>query len=128
MGGKGRADAGQVPNTEMMTYKVLALTRIACPHANIPSTTALATLNTSEGRELGLMRGANIVMPNLTPARYRTDYEIYPGKACINETADQCHLCIIGRIRSIGRTPGKGPGRSGRISSERHLKNGLHRP
>jgi biotin synthase len=116
-GGEGgdRAGAGQVPNTELMTYKVLALTRITCPQANIPSTTALATLNTAEGRELGLMRGANIVMPNLTPERYRADYEIYPAKACIKETADQCHLCIIGRIRAIGRTPGKGPGRSGRF-------------
>ena len=50
-----------------MTYKVLALTRLACPRANIPSTTALATLNTAGGRELGLRRGANVVMPNLTP-------------------------------------------------------------
>ena len=46
-------ESDQVPNTEEMTYKVLALTRLACPRANIPSTTALATLNTDGGRELG---------------------------------------------------------------------------
>lgn len=100
----------QVPNTEQMTYKVLALTRIVCPEANIPSTTALATLNKEGGRELGLSRGANVVMPNLTPAPYRALYEIYPEKACLNETAEVCCLCLRQRIESLGRRVGKGPG------------------
>ena len=104
------APEDQVPNTEGMTYKAVALTRLMCPQANIPSTTALATINKAQGRELGLMRGANIVMPNLTPVQYRALYEIYPSKACIDETADQCRACLHGRIRSIGRTVGKGPG------------------
>lgn len=100
----------QVPNTEMMTYKTVALTRLVAPEANIPSTTALATLNRAEGRELGLKRGANIVMPNMTPPKYRALYEIYPSKVCIDETAAQCRFCMEGRILSIGRTPGTGPG------------------
>ncbi|HEY3397928.1 MAG TPA: radical SAM protein [Armatimonadota bacterium] len=100
----------QVPNTEDMTYKVVALTRLVCPEANLPSTTALATLNKESGRELGLSRGANVVMPNLTPVKYRALYEIYPDKACINETAEACQLCLSGRIHSIGRRVGQGPG------------------
>jgi len=104
--------ADQVPNSELMTYKVVALTRLVCPKANIPSTTALATLNLAQGRELGLMRGANIVMPNLTPVKYRAKYEIYPAKACIRETARECHGCMQRRIESIGRTVGTGPGMS----------------
>ncbi len=100
----------QVPNTEDMTYKVLALTRLACPEANLPSTTALATLNLARGRELGLSRGANVVMPNLTPPQYRALYEIYPAKACIQESAGDCHACMKARIRSLGRSPGVGPG------------------
>jgi biotin synthase len=105
------APAGeQVPNSELMTYKVVALTRLVCPEANIPSTTALATLNRQEGRELGLMRGANIVMPNLTPPEYRVRYEIYPDKACINETASACRSCLRLRVESIGRHLGAGPG------------------
>lgn len=107
----------QVPNDELMTYKVVALTRLACPQANIPSTTALATINRETGRELGLMRGANIVMPNVTPPRYRTRYEIYPGKACINETAQACQGCLQSRIHAIGRVVGSGPG--GRINTVR---------
>jgi biotin synthase len=105
-------ESDQVPNTEEMTYKVLALTRLACPRANIPSTTALATLNTAGGRELGLRRGANVVMPNLTPSKYRALYEIYPGKACIAETAERCQACLRQRILSMGRKVGSGPGGS----------------
>jgi biotin synthase len=104
------ADPQQVPNTELMTYKVVALTRLVCPDSNIPSTTALATINRDTGRELGLMRGANVVMPNLTPVQYREKYQIYPGKACINETARQCAGCLQGRINAIGRTIAAGPG------------------
>ena len=102
----------QIPNSEQMTYKVIALARLACPGANIPSTTALATLNKTDGRELGLSRGANVIMPNVTPAKYRRLYEIYPDKACIQETAQACGNCIRKRIESIGRTFGSGPGES----------------
>jgi biotin synthase len=113
--GKGfinpRVDAQkQVPASELMTYKVIALARLACPSTNIPSTTALATLNEKQGRELGLKRGANIVMPNVTPIQYRNRYEIYPGKACVTEDALTCHTCIKKRILSLGRKIGHGPG------------------
>jgi biotin synthase len=101
---------GQAPGGEAITYRLVALARLLCPHANIPSTTALATVNKARGRELGLQRGANIVMPNLTPPRYRALYEIYPAKACVDETARACHGCLAARIRSIGRVPGQGPG------------------
>ncbi len=102
----------QVPATELMTYKVLALTRLLCPDTNIPATTALATLNTKSGRELGLQRGANIIMPNLSPTEHRGAYEIYPDKACIKDSAGQCLLCVTGRVAMIGRSVGKGRGDS----------------
>ena len=93
-----------------MVYKAVALTRLICPQANIPSTTALATINRLNGRELALQRGANVVMPNLTPLQYRHGYEIYPAKACIDETAVQCSGCLGSRITRIGRFVGRGPG------------------
>jgi len=102
----------QVPNNELMTYKVIALARLACPRANIPSNTALATLNLRQGRELGLVRGANVIMPNLTPPQYRALYEIYPSKACIRETGEQCHVCVTARIENLGREIGHGRGDS----------------
>ncbi|MBN1394969.1 MAG: [FeFe] hydrogenase H-cluster radical SAM maturase HydE [Pirellulales bacterium] len=102
----------QVPVDETMTCKVVALTRLACPRANIPATTALATLNTANGRELGLARGANVVMPNVTPKKYRILYEIYPDKACIAETGRECRRCLIERIEALGRRLGSGRGDS----------------
>jgi len=107
-----RLQAGdqQVPNDELTTLKTVALARLICPEANLPSTTALATIDPEQGRELGLCRGANIVMPNMTPPEYRILYEIYPGKACIQETAGMCRACLSGRIHRIGRIPGKGTG------------------
>lgn len=106
----------QAPNTEEMVYKMLALTRIVCPDANIPSTTALATINKIDGRKLGLKAGANVVMPNLTPVKYRSLYQIYPAKACIEESATDCNQCLRGQIRSLGRFAGRGQG--GRGASE----------
>jgi biotin synthase len=111
--------AEQVPNSELMVYKVMALTRILCPEANIPSTTALATINMASGRELGLSRGANVVMPNLTPVKYRKLYEIYPAKACISETAEDCRNCLKRRIESIGRYIGTGPGKRVKTSPQK---------
>lgn len=112
--GSGRfpiaAEGEQVPADEETTTKVVALARLVRPDANIPSTTALATLEPSWGRERGLLRGANVVMPNLTPPAYRALYEIYPGKACVAETAEACGSCLPARIRMIGRVPGQGPG------------------
>lgn len=109
----------QVPSTELMTYKVVALTRLTCPRANIPSTTALATLNRVNGRELGLRRGANIIMPNLTPLKYRALYEIYPDKACVGETADACRTCLELRVTALGRQVGTGRGDSPNFASDR---------
>ena len=80
------------------------------PEANLPSTTALATINTVDGREHGLQSGANVFMPILTPAPYRQMYQIYPGKACIDEDALQCNHCLRDRIENLGRTVGEGPG------------------
>jgi biotin synthase len=100
----------QVPASEAMVLKTVALTRLVCPDANLPSTTALATLNTVDGREHGLESGANVFMPILTPAPYRQMYEIYPGKACSDEDAAQCNQCLRGRITRLGRLVGTGPG------------------
>lgn len=107
----------QVPADEEMVYKMIALTRIACPTANIPSTTALATINRVEGRKRGLKVGANVVMPNLSPAKYRRLYEIYPEKACIEESAVDCNQCLRGQIHSLGRFAAEGQGGRGAVET-----------
>lgn len=100
----------QAPNSESMTYRMLALARLSCPQANIPSTTALAVVNLAEGKELGLQRGANVFMPNLTPVEYQRLYEIYPAKVHPEEQMARSRKCPEECIRAIGRTVGTGPG------------------
>ena len=48
------------------------------------------------------MSGANVVMPNLSPADVRKDYELYDGKICTGEEAAECRGCLAARMRSIG--------------------------
>lgn len=110
--------AQQVPATEEMVYKMIALARLACPTANIPSTTALATINKTHGRKQGLLVGANVVMPNLTPVKYRALYQIYPAKACIDESATDCNHCLRGQISALGRFAGRTSGSRGALEIE----------
>ena len=64
-----------------MTLKLISILRLMSPEALIPATTALATLE-GGARVRGILAGANVVMPNLTPSRLRADYDLYEGKAC----------------------------------------------
>jgi len=107
-----RENPEQVPNDELTTLKTVALTRLVCPKSNIPATTALACIDRSQGHRNGLTRGANVIMPNVTPAKYRSLYEIYPSKASTAEAAEQFDSVLKERILSIGRTIGVGPGNS----------------
>lgn len=109
--------ADQVPGTDAMTYKVLALARIVCPEANIPATTALATVDPNHGRALALQRGANVIMPDFTPEPYRSQYQIYPGKSSAATT--DAGQGIERLIRQLGRTVGIGPGGRQRRSQAR---------
>lgn len=63
-----------------MVLKITALSRLLMPTAKIPVTTALETIASEEGRRQGLRSGANSLMFNLTPEKYRGDYRIYPNK------------------------------------------------
>ncbi len=112
----------QVPATELMASKALALTRIVCPEANIPATTALATIDDQNGRRNALQRGANVIMPNLTPTQYAEHYRIYPAKSEASKTARPEPGWMDKRLRQIDRYVSDGPGnrvhRSGNIGSD----------
>jgi biotin synthase len=83
---------------------MIAVLRLMMPDINIASTTALQAINPN-GRELGLMAGANVVMPIVTPKAYREDYQLYNDKPCIAEASEECMDCITKRIESTGMTP-----------------------
>ena len=88
--------------TFALSRKVMAITRLLLPDANIPATTAMETLD-ENGRLIALQSGANVCMPNVTEGDYRRMYQLYPGKICINDTPAHCRACITGKIHSIGR-------------------------
>ncbi|MBP2665803.1 MAG: [FeFe] hydrogenase maturase subunit HydE [Firmicutes bacterium] len=86
-----------------LACRMMALTRLLLPDANIPATTAMETLQ-PDGRMLALKRGANVVMPNVTDTDYRKMYMLYPGKICLNDAPADCRGCVTAKIEGIGRT------------------------
>jgi biotin synthase len=92
-----------ISGTLDLTLRVLAITRILMPDVHIPATTAMGTVE-KNGREKALQCGANVIMPNVTPSRYRKHYEIYPNKICIDEEPGDCRMCIEGMLKALGRT------------------------
>ncbi len=81
---------------------MIAAARLVLKDVNIASTTALQAMDPL-GREKGIRFGANVVMPQLTPAGYRGDYLIYPGKPCLNEGNNECRIRFENEMRSLGR-------------------------
>ncbi len=83
------------------TCFLLSLIRLIHPPVLLPSTTALGTIH-PQGRELGILAGANVVMPNLSPVSVRKKYELYDNKICTGEESAQCRGCLEARMRSVG--------------------------
>lgn len=87
--------------TVEQTLWCIGLLRLMLPEALIPATTALGTI-APDGREQGIMAGANVVMPNLSPVAVREKYELYDNKICTGEEAAECRFCLTGRMNLIG--------------------------
>lgn len=84
-----------------LTLYLLSIIRLIDPGILLPATTALGTVH-PKGREMGILAGANVVMPNLSPVRVRKKYELYDNKICTGEEAAECKLCLTRRIQSVG--------------------------
>jgi len=84
-----------------LALKMIAVTRLYLHDVNIASTTALQAL-ADNGREQGLLAGANVIMPNVTDTEYRQHYQLYENKPCMNENSMQCRNCLQSRVASIG--------------------------
>jgi biotin synthase len=92
-----------------LALRMIALTRLLLPNSLIPATTALGTIN-PQGREMGLMAGANVVMPNLSPREKRKLYALYDNKICTGDEASECIRCMRLRIAGFGFVPNMGRG------------------
>lgn len=83
------------------TQTVLAIVRLLFPKVLLPSTTALATIE-KDGREKGLLAGANVVMPNLSPFAVRGKYELYQDKVSMGAESAQELVQLKKRVESVG--------------------------
>lgn len=84
-----------------LTCFLLSVIRLIYPPILLPSTTALGTI-APDGRERGILAGANVVMPNLSPVSVRKKYELYDNKICTGDESAQCRSCLEQRMNSIG--------------------------
>jgi len=89
-----------------LTLRMISLARLLMPRVNMAATTALQTAS-PDGLERGLLAGANVVMPNLTPQTYRENYNLYHGKTLVGDTIEEiiadldCRSRVINRIVTI---------------------------
>lgn len=91
-----------MPNGSVeMTIKLLAIMRILLPKVLLPATTALGTLD-KKGREKGILAGANVLMPNLSPIKDRKKYSLYDNKICTGEEAAESLNKLKKSISKIG--------------------------
>ena len=93
--------SNEAVGTLELTLFMLGLLRLMLPKVLLPSTTALGTID-PKGRELGILAGANVVMPNLSPTGVRKDYALYDNKICTGDEAAECRQCLERRMESIG--------------------------
>ena len=93
--------AGCPDGSVELTLKLISILRLMDPHALIPATTALSTL-APDGRARGILAGANVVMPNLSPATVRGKYSLYEGKACTGAESAEGLDALRSELAAIG--------------------------
>ncbi len=93
--------ADKTAGTLELTLFLLGIIRLMLPFVLLPATTALGTIH-PKGRELGILAGANVVMPNLSPTDVRNKYLLYDNKICTGDEAAECRMCLNRRVESIG--------------------------
>lgn len=91
----------EAAGTMEMTLRLLSIIRLIHPHVLLPATTALGTIH-PKGREKGILAGANVVMPNLSPVDVRDKYKLYDNKICTGDEAAECRFCMQKRMETIG--------------------------
>jgi len=90
-----------------LSLRMVAILRIMMQDINIAATTAMQAIDPL-GREKAIKVGANIIMPNLTPTKYRQGYLLYQDKPCVDEDAEECRRCLEARIHLAGGEVGYG--------------------
>jgi len=86
-----------------LTLKMISVLRLLMNNVNIAATTALQSID-KMGREKALKAGANVLMPNITPGKFRDSYKLYDNKPCLDENPEDCQSCLEWRVALTGNT------------------------
>ena len=84
-----------------LTLTLLSIIRLILPDVLLPATTALGTID-PQGREQGILAGANVVMPNLSPVAVRKKYMLYDNKSVPVMKQPNADICFSNRMKRIG--------------------------
>lgn len=93
--------ADELSGSLQQTVDLLAIIRLMLPEVLLPATTALATIH-PRGREMGILAGANVIMPNLSPLNVRNDYLLYDDKANTGDEAAESLEHLRQSMKELG--------------------------
>lgn len=88
-----------------LALRMIAVTRLTMPDVNIAATTALQAISPADGRERGILAGANVIMPNVGDVSHRKDYQLYNGKPSLDENSSLIRQKLIDSLAAIGESP-----------------------
>jgi len=104
-----------------LSVKMVSILRIIMPDINIAATTALQALD-PKGREKAIFAGANVIMPNLTPVKYRDNYLLYENKPNVKDQPDETKIALEKNIQAAGDEIGYGEWGDSRHYKRREAK------
>jgi biotin synthase len=88
-----------------LALRMIAVTRLVLPDVNIAAATALQAIAPADGRERGILAGANVIMPNVGDTVHRRDYQLYNGKPDLDENAPEVRAKLLESLAAIGEVP-----------------------
>ncbi|MBE6375003.1 MAG: [FeFe] hydrogenase H-cluster radical SAM maturase HydE [Lentisphaerae bacterium] len=104
MGEKFPDQPGMPEKRLELSLRMIAVTRLVLRDVNIAATTALQAIDPENGRERGILAGANVIMPNVGDIAHRKDYQLYNGKPSLDENSEDIRNKLIASLERIGET------------------------
>lgn len=98
---RGTPFSSELPGSSELTIKLLSIVRLMLPSVLLPATTALGTAK-EDGRQLGILAGANVIMPNLSPKEVRSKYLLYDNKIATGDEAAESVEHLTESMAKIG--------------------------
>lgn len=104
--GKAFPDSPGAAETRLeLALRMISVTRLVLRDVNIAAATALQAISPADGRERGILAGANVIMPNVGDPAYRRNYQLYNGKPDLDENAPAVREKLLASLAAVGARP-----------------------